>query len=235
MTVQVNNVIRQYDGISKAITLDDPIEGSEDQTLTTEMFAVLAAALLAQGKIEHVNNTELILEAGISTADITPFEMTNEQRAAYEDYVRKVATSYNQQTADKIRNIIESGRINQLTAQEIKDQLSEILAEEWRIQRIAVTEVNNAGNQAALDSMKQIAQETGAVVDKVWTHGGGDSPCPYCAALIGSTVPLDDDFVELDQHVHGTDGSTYINDFTAKDSGGLHPNCHCRATYRVRR
>lgn len=234
MTVQVNKVIRQYDGISKAITLEDPIDESEDQTLTTEMFVVLSAALLAQGAIEHANNTEIVLEAGINTDDITPFVMTPEQRIEYEAYLRKVATGYNQQTADKIRNIIEAGRINQLTATEIKDQLSEILAEEWRIQRIAVTEVNNAGNKSSLDSMKQIADETGALIDKVWTHGGGDSPCAYCQALIGQTTGLDQDFVELDQHVTGTDGSVYINDFDAKDSGGLHPNCHCRATYRVR-
>lgn len=232
---QVNNVISNLDQVSKAISEDNPLKPDEDAKLTEGMWDVLQAAVINQGIIEHPENIELVFEAGISTENIRPFFMNSSQRADYRAYVNKVATYFNEQTAEKIRNILIEGHLQQLTAQQIKDNLSSILAEQWRIDRLAVSEVNRAGNEASLMSMKNIAQETGAIVEKEWFHGGGDDPCEFCRALIGTTVPLNDAFVDLNGVVKGADGGTYVNNFVAADVAEIHPNGHCRQVYRVRR
>lgn len=233
MTKQIEKFIKQYDGITKAISEDDPIEEVEDKLLTAEMLSVLTSLLLFQGGIEHETNALILYEAGINTENIKPFQLTPAQKTEFNRYVEKVARGYNDETGEKIRNVIRMGREADLSAFQIKNNLRALIDEEYRIRRIAVTEINQAGAKSSLYSMQEIAEQTGASVEKIWTHGGGDDPCPYCDALIGSTAGLDQDFVSLGQEVIGSDGSTFLNSFEARDSGGLHPNCHCGPTYQV--
>lgn len=217
---------------SKAVSEDQPVDPEEDRLLSDAMFGVLLAVLLSQGAIEHDANIELVFQAGIPTDSISPYALTGAQRAAYEAYVGKVATSYNQLTAERIRDVLRTGRAQNMTAGEIKQQLKGVIAD-WRIKRISTTEINKAGNQASLFSMQSIAAETGARVVKVWEHSGGETPCEYCRSVIGMEVGLDADFVALGETVYGDDGGVRINDFEPVQTGGLHPNCHCRQTYRV--
>lgn len=235
MISQINTVLENLDNITKAVTANEPIELEEDEKLKDEMLAVLTSIIFAQGMQDQLENVSLVLEAGISTEPVSQFHVTPEQRRRYDDYVKRVAVGYNDQTAERIREIITNGRVNALTTQEIKEQLSGILAEEWRIKRIAVSEVNRAGNESSLMSMQNIARETGAIVVKEWVHGGGDDPCEFCRAMIGTQVPVDDAFIKLDGVVRGEDGGMYINSFTAAQVAELHPNGHCRQVYRVMR
>lgn len=233
MTTQIEHVQASLDLSSKSITPENPVEESENESLADDMLATLLAIIFAEGSIEHDYNVDLVFEAGISTENITPFSMTSEQHAEFEAYVRKIATSYNQQTADRIRNVITSARENSLSAQEVKKLLSGVLDEAWRIKRIATSEVNRAGNLGSLYDMQNIVRQTGAEVEKVWEHFGSDTPCPLCLAMIGTVAPLDDNFVELGATVTGTDGTDYINNFIPIKTADLHPNEHCRQTYKV--
>jgi phage portal protein BeeE/2'-5' RNA ligase len=233
MAAQVENAIANYDKISKALTPEQPVDPNEDKLLSAAMLAVLLNLIEKQGDIENVANFNLILEAGIEAGGVEPFQMTPAQRKTYNSYVKKVAAGYNEQTSEKIRTIIATGREQQLTAAQIKDNLSQVLAEEWRIKRIAVSEVNRAGNESSLMSMQNIAKQTGATVEKVWEHDGGDSPCEFCKAMIGTIVPLDDNFVDLDGLVEGAEGGVFVNSFVPIQVAELHPNGHCRQTYRV--
>lgn len=235
METQVENVIKNYDGITKAISTEQPIEAIEDALLSSEMQTVLVSLISFQGDLEHEINTQIILRAGISDENVGPFRMTAAQRKKYNAYVDKVAEGYNAETSEKIRQIIRLGRENDLTAAEIKRNLRTVLDEEYRVTRIAVSEVNRAGNTSSLYSMQEIADQTGASVEKVWEHSGGDDPCEFCRAMIGTTVPLNDNFLDLDASVRGVDGGEFVNNFVPIDVAELHPNGHCRQTYRVRR
>jgi len=233
MNVQINRVVDNYDNLSKAISLDDPIETVEDTLLTNEMLSVLLTELSEQGSLEQGANYRLLYESGIDIDNIDVFRMNPEQRAKYNAYVEKVATGYNQETAEKIREVIRTGREANLPAAEIKSNLKGLI-EEYRIKRIAVSEVNRAGNEASLMSMQNISKQTGAKVDKVWVHDGGDTPCEYCVAMIGSRVPLNDNFVNLGGEVKGVDGGVFINTFVPIEVAEIHPNGHCRQVYEVR-
>lgn len=218
---------------SKALSDDEPVEPEEDALLAAAMLAVLLALISAQGPLEHADNLKLVFEAGINTDNVSPFQMTGAQEAEYRAYVEKVGASYNQQTAERIRNILVTGREQGLSAGEVKAQLKGLLDEEWRIKRIATTEINKAGNEASQFSMENIAKETGADVRKVWTHSGGDDPCEFCLTMIGTEIGLDQDFIPIGESVQGADGGVRVNDFTPVRTPGFHPHCHCRPTYVV--
>lgn len=218
---------------TKAVTETQPVDPEEDAKLASEMAAVILAVVAAQGAVDHVANLELVFAAGLNTDNVGPFIMSGIQRAGYENYLQRVGTSYNADTAERIRNVLEVSRTQSLTAGETRDLLRGLLAEDWRIDRVVRTEINKAGNQASLWSMQSIAQETGAQVVKVWAHGGSDSPCEFCRSLIGREVAIDADFVSLGGRVEGEDGGVFVNSFVPVDTGGLHPHCHCRQTYRV--
>jgi phage portal protein BeeE len=235
MRIQIDNVIDTLNLGTRQISDNQPIEPSEDEQLTDDMLAVLALAIATQGAVEHEDNLQVVLEAGINTEGVPGFRMTSHQLDRYRAYIRKVATGYNAETAQKIRTVIATGRAAGQTATQIADGLSEVLAEAWRIRRLAVSEVNRAGNTASLYSMQNIAEDTGVDVDKVWVHDGIDTPCEFCQAMIGTRVPINDDFVRLDATVTGVDGGTFVNSFVPIDVAEIHPNGHCRQVYEVRR
>lgn len=197
------------------------------------MVAILLPLVVLEGINQRDQGARLVLEAGLSTENIEAFQLTNEQRAAYRTYLNKVGLSHSTTTTQYIRGVLDEAVANQYTAQEIKDRLSQYLAEEWRINRLVVTEVNKAGSTGSVDSMINIADETGYSIDKEWRHSGSDTPCPYCQALIGTTTNIKDDFVGLGDTVTGTDGSTLLNDFEPMQTAQAHPACHCFVTYRV--
>jgi phage portal protein BeeE/2'-5' RNA ligase len=218
---------------SKAVSDEEPVDPEEDALLAAAMLGILLALIASQGALEHADNLKLVFEAGINTDNVTPFKMTGAQEAEYRAYVEKVGRSYNQQTAERIRNILVTSREQGLTAAEMKSQLKGLLNEDWRIKRITTTEINKAGNEASQYSMENIAKETGAEVRKVWTHSGGDDPCEFCQTMIGTEIGLDQDFIALGESVQGADGGVRVNDFTTVRTPGFHPHCHCRPTYVV--
>ncbi|UNQ40944.1 phage portal protein [Prescottella equi] len=222
---------------SKAVGVDQPLEDDEDAKLTDAMLAVLLSLIAYQGPIEQKLNAQLLSQAGINVGNIQPFRMTGMQEAEYRDYVGKVGRSYNAQTAERIRNIILAGRQEGLSASEMRAQLKGLLTEKWRIDRIVKTEINHAGNSSSLWSMQNISKETGAKVDKVWMHTGGDDPCPLCLYMLAmDPVDVFEDYVELGESIELDDGKVWVNDFMPIDgSRDIHPHGHCRQGYRVRR
>lgn len=233
MTSQIKNVIDNFGDVSKEISFDNPLEPDEDKLMTSEMVAVLFPLIEDQGPIEHSINTKLVLDAGIDTQNIEPFRMTFAQQEVYRGYVDKVARGYNSETGNKIRNVITVGREQGQSVAEIKQGLSNLIDEKYRVTRLAVSEVNRGGNESSLMSMKNIVADTGASVEKVWVHDGSDSPCEFCQAMIGTTVPLSNDFVAMNDTVIGVDGGQYLNNFVPIQVAELHPNGHCRQVYRV--
>jgi hypothetical protein len=233
MEKQINNVIENFGDVSKAISFNDPLDSSENKELSDDLSGTLFTLVAEHGPVEHERNTKIVLEADISTEDIKPFEMTPVQRDQYKAYLDKVATGYNAETAEKIRDVIRNSREQGASVAEIKDGLNRLIDQKYRVTRLAVSEVNRGGNEASLMSMKNIVRDTGVRVEKEWVHDGSDSPCEFCAAMIGTRVPVADDFLAMNDVLIGTDGGQFINNFVAVQVAELHPNGHCRQVYRV--
>ncbi|WP_439946500.1 phage portal protein [Streptomyces sp. BBFR109] len=233
MSAQINAALELVS--SKDVTPDRPVDLSEDDALAVELARVLLALVDHQGPIEHGANVELLFEAGIDTTGVSPFTLTNAQRLAYEAYLRKVATSYNAQTAERIRNILKTGREQGLSAADMRRQLKGLINEDWRINRLVVSEINAGGNTASLLDMQNVTKQTGARVQKLWEHIGPDAPCPLCVAML-SMPPIDvfEEYVQLGETIELPDGKQFTNDFMPIDgSRDPHPHGHCRQIYRV--
>lgn len=233
MEVQINNVIDHFGDVSKDISYQSPLEPQENKRLRDDMQDTLFALVAEQGVIEHEINTKIVVEADINTDNIEPFKMTSAQKDQYSAYIEKVATGYNAETAEKIREVISTGRESGASVAEIKEGLSRLITQKYRVDRIAISEVNRGGNESSLMSMKNIVTDTGARVEKEWVHDGSDSPCEFCRAMIGTRVPLSNDFLALNDTLIGEDGGQFVNDFVPIQVAELHPNGHCRQVYRV--
>ena len=234
METQVNRAISMTDIEVKSKAFGDSTE-QDNTDMAKDILVTLTPLIMTYGDVARQSGIELILEAGLSTDNIKPFTMTEHQKTVYNNYLKRVATTYNEQTAEQIRMILDNGVANEMTANEIKSQLKEVIlgdSNQYRVDRIAKTEVNLSEGKASVQAMQNISDETGYKVYKEWTTSGAD-PCEFCLALSGTRTLIDENFVDLHGEIHGVDGGVYKNDFTATDTADAHPNCNCYITYTV--
>lgn len=231
---QVAKAIENLDEVIKSKAIGDTTT-EEDKLFTKEMLSILFPLMRIYGARTVNEGVVLILQANLSTENIQPFEFTPQQKADYQNYLKKVGTGYADQTAEEIRKILNRGILDGATRAEIEAELkTRILGaeNEYRVARLSRTEINLSEGRASVSAMENIQRDTGYKIYKKWNVSSID-PCPYCLSLAGEEVLVDSNFVDLNEHVHGSDGSVYINDFKAADSGNLHPNCNCYTTYRI--
>lgn len=230
--------IEEVDESGKKAVKTKAIEPTEEEIerRAAQMLTVVMPMIVKEGQAQLEEALNMLLIAGINENPSTTFELTAAQRKSYATYVKKVGTSYGATTAEALRAIMVQGYEQGLSAGAIKSRLSDVMSQQWRIDRVTHTEINRMGAQANVDSMVNIAREVDVKIDKVWTHSGGsDSPCEFCVAMIGQSVPVTDAYLPVGQGVIGRDGGEYINDFVDVDAGSLHPNCHCLSTFKIRR
>lgn len=216
---------------SKAISEENPVDPEEDALLTEAMLAVLLAFMQYQGDIEQVNNVRVMLNAGIDASGVGEFKLTGKQLADYRKYVSEIATGYNAQTAEKIRNTLITAREQGLSRGEIKNQLKGLIKDS-RINTLSRTETQRAGGQASLHSMENIAKELNVKVYKVWQTNSG-SPCEHCKAMEGKRVLVSSNFLDYGETLEGVDGELMKNGWTDITSAQLHANCSCSQYYEV--
>ena len=216
---------------SKAISEENPIDPEEDVLLTEAMLAVLLAFMQYQGDIEQVNNVRVMFNAGIDASDIGEFKLTGAQRAEYRKYVEKVGKSYNDITRQQIQNTLVTAREQGLSRAEIKKQLQGLITD-WRIDRISRTEIEVAGNESSIYSMKNISKELGVKVYKVW-QVNSSTPCSFCDSNNGMRVLVDENFYNIGDEIHDHDGGVLKNDFKDLSTPNPHPSCACSVYYEV--
>jgi phage portal protein BeeE len=236
MNRQLDRALAKLDEAIKSKAYGDTTE-EEDKLFTKEMLALLIPLATVYGNKTVNTGINLIVQAGLSTQDITPFEFTPAQKKAYEKYLAKVGTGYADQTAEEIRKILGEGILNGATKQEIESQLRrELLAgpNDYRVERLAKTEVNLTEGRASVSAMENISEQTGYQISKIW-NTSGDEPCEFCQALDGTVISVQENFVDKGAEIEGIEGGIYHNDFTATDTADAHPNCNCYTTYMVER
>lgn len=236
MARQVDKAVEKLDEALVKKAYGDTTE-EEDKEFTKAMAALLLPLIAIYGNRTVNNATGLILEAGLSTQNVRSFEFTPAQKRAYEKYLGKVGTGYANQTAAEIRRILGDGILNGATKQEIESQLRKTLLggpHDYRIERLAKTEVNLSEGRAGLYAMENIQEQTGYSIAKVWNVSSSD-PCEFCEALDGTVISVEEHFVDKGDVIEGVSGGIYNNDFSDTDTADAHPNCNCYTTYRVER
>lgn len=232
MQRQVNKAVNQLDEALKNKAYGDTNK-EEDKLFTADMLAVLLPLVYVYGKKQTNQGVEIILDAGLSTEGVKPFTFTAAQQKAYERYLGRIGTGYADQTADSIRKILGEGILEQQTKAEIEDRLRGVILgpdNEYRVQRLADTEVNLSEGRASVSAMENIQNDTGYTIEKVWNITEG--ACEFCQALDGTVVGVEEVFVPLGSKVEAGD-AVFENNWTDVESAELHANDNCYTTYRV--
>lgn len=227
-----NRMEQQIAGVKISKSLNkEYIPEEEDKKLSAEMLAVIYALMSYQGAIDQQENALLLASFG-ATGDIAPYVMSEPLKAKYKKYIATLSKDYNDQTRAKIQSVISQARAEGLPVAEIRKKLTGVI-EDYRIERIARTEVHKAGHQTSMDSMKQLADDFGVKVVKKWQSKQDSATCPYCLEMHGTTIDIDEVFVKKDDTVVGKDGSVFTNNWEDLNTASLHANCRCRQVYEV--
>lgn len=188
----------------------------EDAAFNSEIMPILAGLVLQQGQIA--------LEFAGSD---NKYQVSQSIMNALDKSTKRMAQNYNSETLDQLSASLVEGMQNNETISELSSRVSDVYAqaEGYRADRVARTESLGASNEATLDAYKQ----TGYVTAMKWF--ANPDACAYCGELDGTTVGLEETFVNQGDSVDVTneDGSTssYQADYSNVETPPLHPNCSC--------
>lgn len=198
------------------------------------MMAVIAGILLAYGKEEYAAGAAA---AGIELSQLQGYTVSEDTQEAYRGYLQQVGTTYSNDTAERIREVLADAVDEGLNRREMADRLRGILdTDEWRVDRLVTTELNNSQNIGKLEGMKELAAETGGTWEKTIEHSSATNPCPLCASQEGVWHQLDQPLWDYGASIETVDEQgepvIYVNDWQTNQANGYHPNCKGALVFR---
>lgn len=215
--------------------LEAPQNAEEDtDEFTDDMMVVIVSVLIAAGTLQMAQGLNLLSQAGIPVTGAVTFALSEAQERAYRTYLSKVSQSFWGDTAKSLQAVLNRGNAEGWTRGQIESALRDVVTtDEWRIKRLAVSEINTSQSKGGLFSMEQIQEENEVEFNKVWTHFGADAPCANCQTMIGRKLGLKDNFIDDGSSFINADGKQFTNTWRDIDCGDLHANGHCGLTYQV--
>ena len=211
--------------ISQAISgADYELTEAQVNKFADEMMTVLSSIMAVNGGVQYDLGQSLILQAGITLGDLPAYAPSKTLQTTYLKTLQSVAQSYGEETAVSIRRVLEEGATNEWSNQQIADGLRGIMnTDEWRVQRLARSEVHRANGLSSIDAMSQLSEETGVKFDKTWRiNPNTRNHCNKCLAMNGKTFPLEKDFLTAED-----------TNWISKESADAHPNCNCYMQFSV--
>lgn len=242
---QLSIVVRDH--MSKQIedyiaTLDDDAQNAEGDPTEADtddfneaMLLVIIAIMQATGDLEYVSGLALLVAAGVKTDGVTPYTVGTQAIDDYRKYLRGVAESYGGDTASSIRSVLSRSQVEGWDRNRLETELRNIMnTDEWRVKRLATTEVNRSQAVGSIDSMEQIEDESGAVIEKSLQHTGGDPPCEFCAVWIDYWLPVKELMIQKNTTITGAEGGVMVYTWDDNKGHDVHANGHCRPQFRVK-
>lgn len=225
------------DGVEASVKALDGEDGEPTEAMKLlfldEMMVLISSIMLVRGIQQWEDGKLLLTGAGISTAGLPQYNVTTDALARYRAYLETVFDSYTKDTTEAIRATLLRSRTDVLTRAQTEAQLRGLMnTDEWRVKRIGVSEANKSGSTAGVESMRKIAEETGADVEKTMQSNSG-SPCQFCATRLNVWFKVDEVMVPLGETITGINGGTFVNNWDNNDSHDLHANGRCVPIYRV--
>lgn len=231
--VSKKKLVKANSKIEKAVEdyTEKQIKSAEERTLfdIVKESAILKGLLLGaivelleeDGKKQYDKGSKEVADKGYNTDNLIGFYVPEETKKAYDEYLEKVCLSYSEETNRAINQVLERAEFEGWGKEEIKQALNDLVElEHWRVERLARTETHRAEQMARLTAMRELAQQTGAVIWKVWNINPlTPNPCEQCLALDGQRLPLGDSFGEFPA------GAGEVAD--------AHPNCSCYLTFEI--
>jgi len=227
MDKQIENAINTLDPVDEIVATDE----DKDQ-FVDDMMLIIAGILLYGGIQQWEAGRSLLQESGL-IAPNTPYTLQTSAITRYRAYLNGIADSYTDDTAKAIRGVLARANDETWTRDTLKTNLRGIIqTDEWRIDRLAMSEINRSSGISSVESMMKIQEDSGYNVEKTMASSTG-SPCQFCATLIGVWFPVDNVMVQKGQIINGIDGGTFVNNWTDNSGHDLHANGRCYPVYRV--
>jgi phage portal protein BeeE len=229
---QVDRAVSEYsesteDSVKMQVE-PDPTD-AEKEIFTESMFAVIVAILIANGEEQYAAGATL---AGSKLSDLQGYMLTDTARDDYRSYLNRVATTYGEDTAKSIREVIARSNELGLTRQETEKALKDIVnIDEYRVKRLARTELNRSQGMASIEGMKSITSETGVEFEKNLSHPSG-AECEWCKALENQWFALGNPIIGEGASITGVDGGILVNDWVSNEGWDVHPNGRGVLVYR---
>lgn len=214
MQEQIDGVIYGEEGMVSRELLDE--------NLAKEILEALKPGIELTGVQQYSTALAALIASGFPVPEGTAYAISPRLLTKYRQYLGKVATSYNDETAISIRRLSEQGIAEGWTNTELADNLRGIMnTDEWRVQRLARTETHRAAGLASLDAMNELQEDSGVQFKKVWkVNPNTPNHCDYCLSMAGTSQPLDTPFITEEE-----------NDFADMEMAAAHPNCGCYMVY----
>lgn len=221
MQSQINRAIQQLKDTPSA--LEEPTQDELDEFIKG-MMAVISGILIENGADEYALGVEL---ANLKIDELQGFTLTETAEDSYKQYLRRVGTSYGNETAESIRKVLLDSKENGLNRKETESKLKDILnTDDYRVRRLAQTELNNSQNIGKLEGMKSLSAETNTDWEKTIDHSQGN-PCPLCASQEGKWTPIEQPLWAEGESIIITDEKgervVYVNDWQTNEATDYHP------------
>lgn len=235
---QLESVTRDFmqAEVDRAITAVDSTQNATEQELEDfldEAMVTITSILVASGALEYSEGIALLISNGLSADGTSYFQLSDSQVDRYRKYLKNVGESYSSDTQASIQAVLDRANVDGWTAQELKAELRNIMdTDEYRVKRLARSEVNRSQQTASVYGMEQIQDETDIKFNKVWTVNNPNA-CSGCRALDGKVVATSESFLKVGESIVGDDGKVYTNDFVSMEEAQLHPNDTCTLTWQV--
>jgi len=232
LRAQVDRAVKDFKQEVSNEVNPDPLE-DELVTFVAGMMATISPILFEKGEEGYEEGLKLLRDATIPTTLVTQYTLSDTVEDGYTAYMRRVGESYGSDTAAAIREVLATSANQGLTERETEQALKNVVStSEYRVKRLAVTELNRSNAIGGIEAIKEIKAETGVNFEKSLFHAGG-AECEYCRALEGYWVNVDQPLVSLGEAIEGVDGGTLVNDFVSNEGYDPHPNGGGVAIYRV--
>lgn len=234
LEVATRNFMRKE--VDRAIASVDSPQNASDEELddfVDDAMRTVVAILVVSGAIQYSEGIALLIANGLTGEGTSYFQLSDSQVDRYRKYLKNVGESYSSDTQASIQAVLDRANVDGWTAQELKAELRNIMyTDEYRVKRLARSEVNRSQQMANVYGMEQITDETGINFQKVWNTSRDDA-CQFCKAMNGTAVPNTETFVPVGGEIEGVDGGVLTNDFVSMETPQGHPNCSCFLTYEI--
>lgn len=222
MKSQINRAVDELKDDPSA--LEEPTKSELDEFIKA-MMGVISGILLKYGTDEYAVGVEL---ANLNMDDLQGFMLTETAEDSYKQYLRRVGTSYGNETAQSIQKVLLESRDNELNRRETEAKLKDILnTDDYRVKRLARTELNNSQNIGKLEGMKSLSDETNTTWEKTIDHSNGN-PCPLCSSQEGNWTAIEQPLWAEGASITATDDKgeriVYVNDWQTLEASDYHPN-----------
>lgn len=195
-------------------------------------LALIFSMILKKGEKSWSDLSAILEKNGVSTQDLTHFEISKKLKKHYETSVANFTKSFSEDTAKAISRRISQAEAEEWNKEQLAREIRSIVkTDEWRVQRIARTETHRAKGLAGVEAGVQIQNESGVRIWKEWVVVSGN-PCGYCAGMNGKRVNVAESYVKKGG-ILLSKAKIRVNDYEDIDTAGAHPNCSCVERFGV--